>query len=385
MPTKSNDRGSFLIEKSYRGMKKPIRRASGTDNRKTFRLILAMLDNLYQLGRLDLLERIRQGTLKPLELYAKYRLGAFDRLPTADGIRNLREAAKDFVASHECSASHRKNISQYLAGYTTRGYEKRPPVWKDGILLVGEPDDTAVEELPRLLSEYRERCRLEEHPTSFRTARTISLAFIRRTLSRHHPLWYEIADVELLKVVRGATHPFTVGEALQIQEKLGGATGAAFMTMCLTGMGPREFWGKWEVRPDRVSIHGTKRKARERAVPLVGAPTPPPLSYGRFSKTFREAFAELNMSGVLYDCRRAYATWLVHAKIPRARRKMYLGHSVGSGDITDLYEAHEVAAFLEADGRQLQAYVDSMSELSTKGATGMNTDGNVEYTKVRMR
>lgn len=37
------------------------------------------------------------------------------------------------------------------------------------------------------------------------------------------------------------------------------------------------------------------------------------------------------------------------ARVPRARRRMYYGHQ--SGDVTDLYEAHEMTAFLRRDSR----------------------------------
>ena len=63
-----------------------------------------------------------------------------------------------------------------------------------------------------------------------------------------------------------------------------------------------------------------------------------------------------------YDLRRTYAHWLELAQIPRTRRKLYLGHS--AGDITDLYERHEIDAFLSADGRTLRAWLATERESS---------------------
>lgn len=365
MPTKSNGRGSFLIEKSYRGVGS-IRRASGTQERRTFRRVVAMLDHLYQLGRLDLLDEVRQGNLTPLELYATYRVGAFDRLPTAEGVRSLRRAAAEFAESHDCSERHRRDIRYYLAGFPASDPDAGS-VPKDGVLLRGERDDVAVSELPRILKKYRDECSKKGTATAFRMARTVSLAFIHRTLSRHHKLWYQTAEVELLSERREPTHPFTVLEARAIESKLGPDLGPAFMTMCTTGMGPGEYWGDWEAGADRVMIHGTKREARERVVPLVREPVRPPLSYGRFSKSFREAMAELDLDGVLYDCRRAYATWMANAKIPRARRKAYLGHQ--SGDVTDRYEEEPVERHLSADARALGDYLDTESRTDTASET----------------
>jgi hypothetical protein len=60
-----------------------------------------------------------------------------------------------------------------------------------------------------------------------------------------------------------------------------------------------------------------------------------------------------------YDARRAYAHWLEEAGIPRARRKLYLGH--GRRDVTDDYEMGELGRYLQEDGRALRAYVTAQS------------------------
>ena len=51
----------------------------------------------------------------------------------------------------------------------------------------------------------------------------------------------------------------------------------------------------------------------------------------------------------------AVKAWLEAAGIPRTRRKLYLGH--GQTDVTDLYEWHEVKAFVAEDRAKLQAYI----------------------------
>ena len=43
------------------------------------------------------------------------------------------------------------------------------------------------------------------------------------------------------------------------------------------------------------------------------------------------------------------------AGIPRTRRKLYLGH--GAADVTDLYERHEVEAFLLEDAKKLTEFL----------------------------
>jgi hypothetical protein len=44
------------------------------------------------------------------------------------------------------------------------------------------------------------------------------------------------------------------------------------------------------------------------------------------------------------------------AGVPRTRRRLYLGH--GAKDVTDLYEVHDVTAFLAEDAARLGEYLD---------------------------
>jgi hypothetical protein len=43
------------------------------------------------------------------------------------------------------------------------------------------------------------------------------------------------------------------------------------------------------------------------------------------------------------------------SQIPRSRRKMYMGHS--GGDVTGLYERHEVDWWLVQDAATVRAYI----------------------------
>ena len=56
-----------------------------------------------------------------------------------------------------------------------------------------------------------------------------------------------------------------------------------------------------------------------------------------------------------YDFRRTHSNWMEAAGIPRTRRRLYRGH--GPRDVGDLYEDHEVTAFLAEDRDRLLAYL----------------------------
>jgi integrase len=136
----------------------------------------------------------------------------------------------------------------------------------------------------------------------------------------------------------------------------------ALWGMALTGMGPREFFDGWKIEAAGVHVPGTKRKARNRVVPLVMADRFSSATGGRELTTdhrarrFAKALAVASGDTVQpYDLRRTFATWMEKAQIPRSRRRRYMGHSLG--DVTELYEDEEVERYLSEDAAKLEGFV----------------------------
>ena len=59
------------------------------------------------------------------------------------------------------------------------------------------------------------------------------------------------------------------------------------------------------------------------------------------------------------------ANLLEAAGTPRTRRRLYRGH--GAQDVGDLYEAHEVAAFLAEDAARLNKHIGSYGQSHRMG------------------
>lgn len=175
---------------------------------------------------------------------------------------------------------------------------------------------------------------------------------MKSTLKRSHPIYSAIADIEPLPVTaQRRKTPLTPEEFEAITNRMPLQYAVMARTMAQAGMGPAEYWGKWEERDDRILIHGTKRSGRERFVPAFGAPVAPLTKYAAFRRALRDASDGRTTP---YDLRRSYANWLESAGIPRTRRKLYLGH--GARDVTDLYERHDVERFLKEDADRLLTY-----------------------------
>jgi integrase len=122
-----------------------------------------------------------------------------------------------------------------------------------------------------------------------------------------------------------------------------------------------EYWGRWHLKADRVHVEGTKRAGRVCDIPLVRSPAVPRMH----RRTFEDGVRARSRDLTPYDLRRTYANWLEAAGIPRTRRRLYLGH--GAGDVTDLYETHEVTAFLADDAQRLRTYVAPESRAKSHG------------------
>lgn len=219
----------------------------------------------------------------------------------------------------------------------------------------------------------------------FNILRSYALAFARDTLGKTSTVYQAIASVTTRPTKRTVKkHPLTPAEVLQIAAAFDTvraariasstakrgvrpieATGTDTIVMALTGMNPKEYAGTWIAAADRVRISGTKREGRVRDIPKafpsalwphnkLAAPSVGQKNYWRW---FREATQVAGIAATPYDLRRTFANWMESAGIPRARRRLFLGHS--AADITDLYEQHEVTRYLIEDGAKLRAWINA--------------------------
>lgn len=325
---------TLVIDRNFPGVGR-IKKASGTTIPAVRRKLNRMLDDLADSGRLDLLRAIRDGDLTLLQVHDAYQRKALDQLPTADTARPLAEAWEAWrgalVVPDDVSAKHKRSLLTSLDYFRAAAPK------------------ALVADIARVLQGLRTTLGAK-HPRSFNLARAAAMAFVRDTLRRSHPLWMECAAVPVKKVRQQKKHRPLSPEQLRgfFPAPATDPLDAIAWGMATTGMGQEEYWGRWETRADRVHIEGTKRKGRVRDVPRFFTPAPPALHRSTFERKLRERTSRAISP---YDLRRSFANWMESAGIPRTRRRLYMGH--GAGNVTDLYEIHEVAAFLAEDAAKL--------------------------------
>jgi len=333
---------TLIIDREFKGVGR-IKRASGTTIPAVRRKMTRVLDELFETGRLDILKEIKSGRVTLLEMLDAHRRNALHELATGAVARPLStsmgawieklEAGVDYSPEHIVSLgqSLKKLTDATLTGFT-------------------EP---RVADLPAILEALRDSLG-KTSPRSFNLARHNASSFVRATLKKKHPLWLAIQAVESRKVRKAAARPDLTPQFMRntFPSPETDAQDACAWAMALSGMGPKEYWGAWEILPDRIRVRGTKREARLRDVPLVQ-----PIAVPRIT---REAFRQrlehrTNKRITPYDFRRTFARWMESAGITRARRVAYMGHA--SGDVTSLYERSEIDAYLVSDAEKLRAWL----------------------------
>lgn len=321
------DRGTLELKVKYRGLPL-IRRASGTLDPELLQDYRRMCNALYETGRHDHLRSLARGTLRVPVVFAYYRAGKLHELPAGDVSQKLATAWTAWAASLP-HGDHRHDIE----GCGGRMIE------------AGD----LVADLPKRLRAYR--ATMADHAPAFNHARNYARAFVRDTLGPSSILYQHVVDVQPIEHRAKAGHPLSVERLAALADTLGPGYGEAMIGMCVTGMGPREFWSRWEDETTHYHVFGTKRAGRDRMIPRPGFVPRPTVSREAFKSRLRRVQGSITP----YDGRRTYMNFLVELEIPRPRRKLYLGH--GAKDSADLYERPEIMDWIVADGKKLAGLV----------------------------
>jgi hypothetical protein len=331
-----------VIDRKFPGIGR-VRKASGTSDASTHKAILAMFTMLVKKGRLDLVRAWADGLIHAMDLYDRYRTEKLDQLPSAETMRPLWSVADEWLTTIPAKQLHRARSVRHswLA-------LKRLP----------QPAQASIAHLPALLTTYRAQCEAKETAQMFVNARNNARAFLRDTVGTMHPLYLAVARVEPLTTNRAAHHPFTRTSLpvflAAMREQHGPAIEAMARTLALTGMRPEEYWHDWSVEDGVLRVRTAKQrrgKVKYRRVFLVTDPVRPTVA----RRTFEDKMRQVTRHHICYDLRRTFMHLMEEARITPSRRRYYLGHS--AGDVSELYEEHEVDDYLAADRRKLSRYL----------------------------
>ena len=351
-PFRSHGKGTFVLKGTFAGVR--VERASGTDDPTVLRRLREMCRTLADGGRIDVLEAIRDGHVRPLEVWRHYRAGDWSHLPTVAHVKPLVASWAAWLPTVP-GPRHRRDLD--VAGRQLGGLARA---------------GATIAELPDLVARFREHCAARGIGRQFNKVRDAVSAFLKRTVTRRHALYLAIRAIDPLPVTKHhPKRPQGPAAARTIAEVLGGESGRIWWILCCTGMGPDEFFeGKWAIEDDVLHVRGTKRSGRDRLVPLLVEVEAPALTVWGF----RSALKRSGLGVHPYDARRSFANWMEQAGLWETHQLAYLGH--GARTITDLYRQHEIVAeHLDHDAETLTAFiVRAIGGISGGIAAGRSAD-----------
>jgi hypothetical protein len=324
---------TLLIDRNFKGVGR-IKRATGTTNPVVRRKYSRMLDTLKDEGQIGILRSIRDGLVTFAEVYDAFQRRALNELTEPDTLKPLGDRYAAWLEKVEASEKHKISLAY------------------SGRIMLDAMPSARVSDLPAILEKLAETVG-RKTPRTFNLIRSAASAFVRQTLRKSHPLYMEVTAVGVAKVIgKRRGRPLSV---VQLRNWFPNPTAdpvdAIAWGMATTGMGPKEFYGKWKIVGSHIHIEGTKREYRNRVVPLVMPITRPAIHDRTFADAVRE---RTNRQIQPYDLRRTYANALENSGIIRTRRRLYMGHA--PQDDLDLYEYHDVRPHTETDGAKLREF-----------------------------
>lgn len=329
--------GSLVLEWERKPVGR-IYRATGLkrspQNEKTIARLKAACETLFDQGRLDILEGIRDGLVHPMTLLQAQRREELSKLPTAEHLARLEPLMRSWA---EATPNRHSRMNRLAVLKAIHAHAPRASI--------GELP-AAVESLMKAIAGT---------PTLANRAREQAMAFIRDRFSLTHPLHLALQGLQSqeTKPVRRRIH-LTPIEWRASLEKLGPARDA-WWGLCLTGMNPKEFWEDgWEIEGAGIRIHGAKAKSRERMIPLIAPIARPNVS--------RDVLIwHLNKIGLYpYAARHSFSRWLEDSGIDPWRVRAYMGHSPANQ--TEAYQRGNMTPYLVPDAALLREFLGFPAE-----------------------
>lgn len=308
-PHKDSGKGTWVLD-LYLGKLGRYKAASGTDDLRLFQDVKAMIRVLRKNRRWDVLALLVNRHIRPLELHDAFIRGDLNDLPSPDDLRSLQSTADRWVAQLDRKPTTRKQYRWHIA----------------------QLGEGSLGQLPLLLEKARTQALKTGKKSKFNDLCSAVRGMLAWAVKPSHALYQRVEEIEALRVKRRKGNPQTPDEVTAIATAMGDL-GSICWDLSVTGMRRGEYFPEiYEVKPDRILIHGTKTENAERVVFKAYPITGPRCGYGHFRKVLSRVTAE---RVITHDFRYTFMRWCGQAGIEWPRIKWYAGHSVK--DVTESY------------------------------------------------
>jgi integrase len=334
--------GTFMIEWQRKGVL-PIKRASGTNDPNRLVAIKQMLNELYASGKIEVLEEIATGVIRPINAYNLFKAGKLKTATSTVGFRSPRDEITAYLDSSDAKPS------------TIYGYRSLLKLFLEDV------DPKTLADIPKALSTIRDlRQKAGQNRRSFDTLRSMLMGFMAKTkgLGNTSQLYLDTKAVLPFKVRPRKLVPLKVAQYLELHRQLKPVSCRnAAEALVFTGMRKSEYFkNQYKDMGDYILIDGTKTPGSRREVPKLIDIQPGKNESGLRRELIRVGTA-MTLTLSPHSFRYTYRNWLEEAGIPVTRCELYMGHESGSSD--DVYTWVERITYAEEDAIKFEKWYNA--------------------------
>lgn len=323
-PHRISEGGSFRIDRRFKGVGR-IALASGTRNRRRFQALNAMLTELHEDGRLDLLRALRDRRISFQQVYDARRTGRLPYLASELTLHeNLWQSVESWIPTSASAKSSRKRYAVSFRSLQASG-------------VFG--DDAVVADLRSVTwSELRENW--PNSPADWNRLRAAVSRFLTMTLGdKYHPFRREVMGrFPRAQEPQGRVPELPPALFWDIVNRTPDHVRPAYVTLAATGLRVGEYLRLREhhLRPmtKEIAVPGTKTAVSSAVIPVgpaawkwVRKAVPSPLQYKWLRIHWKRACAAAGAPNLkLHDLRHFYGQMLVASGRPEASVQQSLRH-----------------------------------------------------------
>jgi integrase len=316
-----------------------IHRHLGTSDPTVAKGVRAAIRMCVQQGRLDVLQRLHDCEVTPLQVYNAVSTGTLNRLAGQDKrlLAPLLAKLLEFEQVYPKSEGYRRDIH----------------LFRTQVELLARKS-AKLGDLPEILRRMKGRYEREGAAVTFNRHKRVGMSFATWALGEvESPLWNDLRKIPAMPYKRPNKPGLTVPEFRDGVAKLPTRYARTAWSLVASGMNWKEYTEDgWSQDPEKgiVRVFGKKRGARDRVLPYLCALTRPDHAAKAFRVALKRAFPDLEVTP--HTLRRTFIQWCDKAGIPEFFVKLYCGHAVPM-DVHDLYKNERSTEDTMAEHRKL--------------------------------
>jgi hypothetical protein len=331
-------------------------------NRSLKKSYISMLEGLAARGLTDQIKAIAANRLDINDAWQSYRRNKSDRVVVVEHLIPAETAFQDFLDRSQLSEGSKRSYRQHFGLLLRNGEPIPEPDAATGKIPQNGKRRPTIDQIPKLVEDFRVTCLQTENITTFKNARAAALSFAKHTTKKYSPLWFAIAEIPPLEAIDDYSDPDRVnkhkGEArgvadmFRVCRAMREPYGRYLWDMSISGMRTSEyFMTPFTLLDNGIDVRGKKNKWAKRVTLLVEPIKKPE----RTLQIMRDWLREVEPTWHPYDGRRSFCKWCEDSGIAWTRAEMYAGHKNKNTHM--IYTRSDTEPYRDADAELFRSYI----------------------------